>query len=347
MRVDAAASTDTISPGDPLQYTAIKLVKRPTLRITPDLFEVATLETPALEDGQILLKQTHMSLDPAMKGWMMDDRNSYIPPVELGEIMRSSGIAEVVESRNPKYTVGDRLHGMIGWTEYAVSTGAGLRKLPTGVPAEAVLCVLALPGLTAYQGLMNIGKPKAGETLVVSGAAGSVGSMVGQIGKAEGLRVVGTAGTDAKCRWLTDELGFDHAVNYKSAELATQLAEATPNGVDLYFENTGGPVQHATFRRMNAHGRIIVCGMIADYNTATPSAGPNWINMIKRRLTVTGFAMPDHWGEVPAMSQKLLAYFSAGQLKYRAHTLHGLESAIEGINLLFTGEKSGKLMVAL
>jgi len=330
-----------------VQYTAIKLVKRPTLSITPDLFEVVTLQSPELAEGEVLLKQTHMSLDPAMKGWMMEDRNSYIPPVELGEIMRSSGIAEVVESRNPKYTVGDRLHGLIGWTEYAVSTGAGLHKLPPGVPAEAVLCVLALPGLTAYQGLMNIGKPKSGETLVVSGAAGSVGSMVGQIAKAEGLHVVGTAGTDAKCSWLKDELGFDHAINYKSDDLADQIKDATPDGVDLYFENTGGPVQHITFDRMNPHGRIIVCGMIADYNTATPSAGPNWINMIKRRLTVTGFAMPDHWGDVPAMSQALLGYFGAGKLKYRAHTLQGLQSAIEGINRLFTGDKSGKLMIAL
>jgi NADPH-dependent curcumin reductase CurA len=173
-----------------MQYKAIKLVKRPTLTITPDLFETFVLETPELEEGQILLKQTHMSLDPAMKGWMTDDRNSYIPPVELGEIMRSSGVAEVVESKHEGFAAGDRVVGMIGWTEYAVSDGQGLNKLPPGISAEAVLCVLSLPGLTAYQGLMVIGKPKAGETLVVSGAAGSVGSMVGQLAttSAAGLR---------------------------------------------------------------------------------------------------------------------------------------------------------------
>ncbi len=330
-----------------MQYTAITLVKRPTLTITPDLFEVVKLETPKLADGQFLVKQTHMSLDPAMKGWMMEDRNSYIPPVELGDVMRSSGVGEVVESRNPGFAVGDRVVGMMGWTEYAVSNGTGLQKLPEGIPAEAVLCVLSLPGLTAYQGLMNIARPKSGETLVVSGAAGSVGSMVGQIAKAEGLRVVGTAGTEEKCRWLEDELGFDKAINYKSDDLAKQIKDATPDGVDIYFENTGGPVQHITFARMNAHGRIVVCGMIADYNTDKPSPGPNWINMIRRRLTVTGFAMPDHWGEVPAMTEKLLAYFTAGKLKYRAHKLQGLESAIEGINLLFTGGNTGKLMVEL
>ncbi len=330
-----------------MQYTAVKLVKRPELHITPDLFEVVTLETPELENGQILLKQTHMSLDPAMKGWMMADKGSYIPPVELGEIMRSSGVAEVVESKNDAFPVGTRVVGMIGWTEYAVSNGQGLNRLPPDVSAEVVLCVLALPGLTAYQGLMEFGEPKAGETLVVSGAAGSVGSMVGQIAKAEGLRVVGTAGTDEKCRWLEDELGFDAAINYKSPDMAREIAEATPDGVDVYFENTGGPVQHVVFYRMNAHGRIVVCGMIADYNTDKPSHGPNWMNIIRKRLTIQGYTMPDHWDRVPAIMDKLATLYAAGKLKYRAHTLKGLESAIDGINLLFTGENKGKLMVEL
>jgi len=330
-----------------MQYKAIKLVKRPDSHITPDLFETVILETPDLEDGQFLLKQTHMSLDPAMKGWMSADTGSYIPPVKLGDVMRSSGVAEVVESRNDAFPVGIRVVGMIGWTEYAVSSGEGLNTLPSDVSAEVVLCVLSLPGLTAYQGLMEIGKPKAGETLVVSGAAGSVGSMVGQIGKAEGLRVVGTAGTDEKCRWLEDELGFDKSINYKSEDLALQIAEATPDGIDLYFENTGGPVQHAVFYRMNAHGRIIVCGMIADYNTDKPSPGPNWMNIIRKRLIIQGFTMPDHWDNVPRIMDKLATYYAAGKLKYRAHKLDGLESAIEGINLLFTGANTGKLMVEL
>jgi hypothetical protein len=330
-----------------MEYKAIKLVKRPDIHITPDLFETVTLQTPDLQDGQFLLKQTHMSLDPAMKGWMMPDTDSYIPPVGLGEVMRSSGVAEVVESRHEGFPVGSRVMGMIGWTEYALSSGEGLTVLPEGVPADAVLCVLALPGLTAYQGLMEMGNPRAGETLVVSGAAGSVGSMVGQIAKAEGLRVVGAAGTDEKCKWLKEELGFDEAINYKAPNLEEALATATPDGVDIYFENTGGPVQHATFNRMNAHGRILVCGMIADYNTATPSAGPNWLNIIRKRLTIQGFTMPDHLDKIPEMSQKMATYLMNGQIKYRAHTLHGLESAIEGINLLFTGGNTGKLMVEL
>lgn len=330
-----------------MKYKAVKLVKRPAQNITPDIFELATLETPELKDGEILLKQTHMSLDPAMKGWMSEDKGSYIPRVELGDVMRSSGVAEVVESKNAAFAVGDQLLGMFGWREYAVSEGQGLRKLPAGLSAEAVLCVLALPGLTAYQGLIVQGQPSAGETLVVSGAAGSVGSMVGQIGKAEGLVVVGTAGSDEKCRWLTDELGFDHAINYKSEGLAEQLAEATPDGVDLYFENTGGPVQRIVYHRMNAHGRIIVCGMIADYTAEKPAPGPNWLNIIRKRLRIQGFTMPDHYDEIPAMSEQLLSYFMAGKLKYRSHKLHGLESAIDGINLLFTGGNEGKLMVVI
>jgi NADPH-dependent curcumin reductase CurA len=330
-----------------MHYKAVKLVKRPELEITPDLFEVVTLETRPLEDGEILLKQTHMSLDPAMKGWMMPDRGSYIPPVELGAVMRSSGLAEVVESRNPKFETGSRVMGMIGWTEYAITDGAGLQIVPADIPADAVLSVLALPGLTAYQGLINVARPKAGETLVVSGAAGSVGSIAGQIGKAEGLRVIGTAGSDEKCRWLEDELGFDKAINYKTAGLRAELAAAAPAGVDIYFENTGGPVQHAVYELMNAHGRIAVCGMIADYNTDTPAPGPNWMNIIRKRLTIQGFTMPDHVAQFPQIVQQIAAYFMAGKLKYRAHKLQGLESAIDGINLLFTGGNQGKLMVEL
>ena len=330
-----------------MQYTAIKLIKRPEVVITPDLFEVVTLDKPELKDGEFLMKQTHMSLDPAMKGWMSPDRDSYIPPVELGDIMRSSGVGEVVETKNEKFPVGARVQGMTGWSEYIVSNGERMNVLPEQVPTEAVLCVLALPGMTAYQGLMNIGKPKAGETIVVSGAAGSVGSLVGQIAKAEGLTVIGTAGTDDKCKWLVDELGFDAAINYKSSTLSEELKAAAPKGVDLFFENTGGAVQHAIFDLMNAHGRIMVCGMISDYNTTEPSAGPNWIPIIKKRLSIQGFTMPDHYDQVPQMMQAMSKYLMEGKIKYRAHTLEGLESAIEGINLLFTGGNTGKLLVKL
>jgi NADPH-dependent curcumin reductase CurA len=329
-------------------YTAINLIARPTPGpIGPELFEVVQNEIPCAGPGQILVKQTHMSLDPAMIGWMSPDPESYIPPVALGEVMRSSGLGEVVESNHPDFIAGDRVRGMIGWTEYLLSSGEGLSKIQAGVDAETVLSVFALPGLTATQGLFAFGNPKAGETIVVSGAAGSVGSIVGQLAKADGLNVIGVAGNDEKCDWIVNELGFDGAINYKTDDIAAKLAQLAPQGVDIYFENTGGPIQNHVFERMNAHGRIVVCGMIADYGTATPSAGPNWIPLIKKRITIRGFAMPDHFGEVPELLAKLTPYVMSGKIKYRSHILEGLETAIDGLNLFFTGGNKGKLIVKL
>ena len=329
-------------------YTAIKLVDRPAPGpISPDLFEVVQQDVPSAGPGQILVKQTHMSLDPAMIGWMSPDPESYIPPVGLGEVMRSSGLGEVIESNHPDYSVGDRVSGMMGWTEYIVSSGEGLNKVQPGLDAEMVLSVFALPGLTATQGLFGFGDPKAGETIVVSGAAGSVGSIVGQLAKAEGLTVIGVAGDDEKCEWIVNELGFDGAINYKTDDIPAKLAELAPKGIDIYFENTGGPIQQHVFDLMNAHGRIVVCGMIADYGNETPSAGPNWIPMIKKRLTIHGFAMPDHLAQAPELIAKLAPYVMEGKIKYRAHVLQGLESAIGGLNLFFSGANKGKLIVKL
>ncbi|MCJ8321707.1 MAG: NADP-dependent oxidoreductase [Colwellia sp.] len=329
-------------------YTAINLVARPTGGpVGPELFEVVQKEMPTIGEGQFLVKQNHMSLDPAMFGWMSPDTESYIPPVELGEVMRSSGVGEIVESNHPDFNIGDRVMGMMGWQEYFLTDGTGLNKVTAPLPDEAILSVFALPGLTATQGLYSIGKPQKGETLVVSGAAGSVGSIVGQLAKADGLTVVGIVGSDEKADWIINELGFDGAVNYKTDDLAAKLAELTPNGIDVYFENTGGPIQHHVFERMNAHGRIAVCGLIADYPKAEPDLAPNWIPIIKKRLTIQGFTMPDHFGEVPALLAKLTPYVMKGQIKHRAHVLQGLESAMTGLNLFFTGQNKGKLIVKL
>lgn len=329
-------------------YIAINLVARPEPGpITSDLFEVVQHEVPHAGPGEILVKQTHMSLDPAMLGWMSPDTESYIPPVALGDVMRSSGLGEVVESNNPDFKVGDRVMGMMGWTEYFLSSGEGLRQVQAGLDAEMVLSVFALPGLTATQGLYGFSEPKAGETIVVSGAAGSVGSLVGQLAKADGLNVIGVAGGEEKCSWLTDELGFDGAIDYKADDIDARLTELAPNGIDMYFENTGGPIQQHVIDHINAHGRIVVCGMIADYTAAVPSAGPNWIPIIKKRLNIHGFAMPDHFGEVPALIAKLTPYVMAGKIKHRSHVIEGLESAIDGLNLLFTGGNKGKLIVKL
>ncbi|UJJ32515.1 NADP-dependent oxidoreductase [Halopseudomonas maritima] len=329
-----------------MQYKAIKLVKRPNPDITADIFATVHLPLPALDEGQFLVRQTHMSLDPAMRTWLDEYDDSYLPPVQLGETMRAFGVGEVVESRNPDFPVGARVLGTTGWAEYVLGS-ADMRVVPQELPVGDLLGALHLPGLTAYLGLMEIGRPKAGETLVVTGAAGSVGSLVGQIGKAEGLRVVGFAGSDEKCAWLEQELGFDKAINYRAADLAAELAAAAPNGVDLFFENTGGPVQEVVFQQMNRLGRIIVCGVIADYNKHTPSPGPNWKEVNLKALRVEGFVVPDHFDKIDRMSKALLGYLQQGQLCYRLHTIKGLESAIDGINMLFDGRNQGKLVVEL
>lgn len=329
-------------------YTSINLVNRPTSAlISSDLFEIHNLEIPSAGPGQILIKQTHMSLDPAMIGWMSPDPESYIPPVGIGEVMRASGLGKVIESNHPDFSVGDTVRGMTGWTEYILSNGEGFTKLPADLDPEMALAVFALPGLTATQGLYGFGEPKAGETIVVSGAAGSVGSIVGQLAKADGLKVIGVAGDDEKCSWLRDELGFDGTINYKTDDIDSKLAQLAPNGVDIYFENTGGPIQHHVFERMNAHGRIVVCGMISDYGSANPSAGPNWIPLIKKRINIRGFAMPDHFADVPKLLEKLTPYVMNGQIKFRTHVLDGLESSIDGLNLFASGGNRGKLIVKL
>ena len=329
-------------------YTAINLIKRPQAGpISAELFEVIQKDLPKAGPGEILIRQNQMSLDPAMFGWMSPDTESYIPPVELGTVMRSSGIGEVVESNHPDYQVGDRVMGMMGWQEYALSNGEGMNKVEAPLPDDAVLSIFALPGLTATQGLFNVGKPRKGETIIVTGAAGSVGSLVGQLAKAEGLNVIGVVGNGEKADWIVNELGFDAAINYKSDDLDGQLAKLAPNGIDLYFENTGGSIQNLIFNRMNAHGRVVVCGMIADYSKEVPSPGPNWIPVIKKRLTIQGFTMPDHFAEVPSLLAKLTPYVMSGKIKHRCHILEGLESAIEGLNLFFTGENKGKLIVKL
>lgn len=329
-------------------YTAINLVARPSHgAVVPALFKVVKKEMPTIAEGKFLVKQNHMSLDPAMFGWMSPDTESYMPPVALGDVMRSSGIGEVVESKHPNFAVGDRVLGLMGWQEYYLTDGTGLNKVTAPLPDEAVLSIFSLPGSTATKGLYSIGKPQKGETLVVSGAAGSVGSIVGQLAKADGLTVIGIVGSDEKADWIVNELGFDGAINYKSDDLAGQLAKLTPQGIDVYFENTGGPIQHHVFARMNAHGRIAVCGLIADYQKEVPDLAPNWIPIIKKRLTVQGFTMPDHFGEIPALFEKLTPYVMKGQIKHRSHILEGLESAITGLNLFLTGENKGKLIVKL
>ncbi|MGO2511089.1 NADP-dependent oxidoreductase [Marinomonas polaris] len=330
-----------------MSYHSVKLIKRPELEITEDIFNIVTQDIPTPAEGEVLVKLSHLSLDPAMRGWMSADENSYIPPVKLGDTMRASGIGEVVKSNNERFPVGARVMGLMGLTEYAISDGNGLNVIPKELPAEAILSVIALPGITAYHGVFEVLKPEAGQTLIVTAAAGSVGSLVGQMAKNLGLTVVGVAGSDEKCQWLTKELGFDHAINYKDADFVEQLTLATPNGIDLFFENTGGVAQGPIFERMNPHGRIAVCGLIADYQKAEPAPGPSWVGIIKRRLSIQGFTMPDHFHRIPEYGQALGSMLGKGELKYRTHVIEGIENATSGINLLFDGKNTGKLIVKL
>ncbi|WP_369920557.1 NADP-dependent oxidoreductase [Marinomonas polaris] len=330
-----------------MSYHSVKLIKRPELEITEDIFNIVTQDIPTPAEGEVLVKLSHLSLDPAMRGWMSADENSYIAPVKLGDTMRASGIGEVVKSNNERFPVGARVMGLMGLTEYAISDGNGLNVIPKELPAEAILSVIALPGITAYHGVFEVLKPEAGQTLIVTAAAGSVGSLVGQMAKNLGLTVVGVAGSDEKCQWLTKELGFDHAINYKDADFVEQLTQATPNGIDLFFENTGGVAQGPIFERMNPHGRIAVCGLIADYQKAEPAPGPSWVGIIKRRLSIQGFTMPDHFHRIPEYGQALGSMLGKGELKYRTHVIEGIENATSGINLLFDGKNTGKLIVKL
>ena len=328
------------------QNSVITLVARPEKGLSADLFAKETRDIPSLEMGQVLVKQTHLSLDPAMVGWMSADTESYLPPVPLGDVMRSNGYGVVLESNDPDLKPGDHVMGMLGWQSHPVVKAKELNKLDPNLPPEMVLSVFAIPGLTATLGLFDYGKPKAGETLVVTGAAGSVGSMVGQLAKAEGMRVIGVAGSEEKCQWLM-ELGFDGAINYKTDDLEAKLEELTPNGIDVFFENTGGPIQPMIFDRMNAFGRIVVCGLIADYTAKAPAPGPSWINVVKKRLSIQGFVVPDHLHRAPEILATLTPYVQAGKIQYRSHVLEGLDSAMTGLTLLFTGENQGKLIVKL
>ncbi|WP_163831820.1 NADP-dependent oxidoreductase [Spartinivicinus ruber] len=330
------------------KFTVINLIHRPEGKvIKPELFEVIQKKLPAVNSGEFLVKQTHMSLDPAMIGWMSSDTKSYMPPIKLGSVMRSSGIGVVVESKNTDFAVGDRVMGQMGWQEYLITNGKAINKVEVQLPDETILSVLALPGLTATQGLLNIGKPKKGETIVVTGAGGAVGSIVGQLAKAKGLNVIGVVGSDEKADWIMSELGFDGAINYKTEAFDSQLTKLTPDGIDLFYENTGGFIQQLIIDRMNPHGRVIVCGLIADYGKAVPAAGPSWMNVIKRRLSIQGFTMTDHYKDIPSLLTKLTPYVVQGKIKHRSHIIEGLESAITGLNLLFTGENRGKLIVKL
>jgi NADPH-dependent curcumin reductase len=328
----------------------ILLVQRPVEMFTESCFEVVEESVPEPGEGEAVVQVEYFSLDPAMRGWVRDEP-SYLPPVQLGEVMRSGGAGRIVASNNPSLPVGSSVMGMLGWQEYALiggSTGAMANALPEGIELLDSLSLFGSTGVTAYFGVLDVGATKAGDTFVVSGAAGGVGSIAGQVAKILGCRVVGIAGSKAKCAFVVDELGFDACIDYKQGNVADALRDACPSGIDVYFDNVGGDILDAALQNMNDFGRIVACGMISRYNDATPSPGPSHItNIVTRRLRMQGFIVIDYLARFMEAAMQLGAWAAEGKLKNRVHVVDGFLSAPTAVNMLFTGENSGKLVVKL
>ena len=324
-----------------------RLAARPVGMIKESDFKWTEEPIPELGDGQVLVRNLYISLDPTNRGWV-NDIDTYLPPVAIGEVMRSIGIGEVVESRNRGFEEGDIVQGMFGWQEYAVSAGEGLNKLPMipGLPLTAFFGLFGHIGATAYYGLLDVAKPKAGETLVVSTAAGAVGSLVGQIGKIHGLRVVGLTGSDEKCRWITEELGYDAAINYKTEDVTESLKKHCPAGIDIYFENVGGAILDAVLSLINIRARIVLCGLISQYNSSEPVPGPyNFVQILVKRARVEGFIVLDYVDRFQEAFQEMGRWYSEGKLKYRVDVVEGLDQAPRAVNKLFDGSNTGKLIL--
>jgi len=323
-----------------------RLAARPEGLIEESDFEWVEEPVGDLEDGQVLVRNIYLSLDPANRGWV-GKGPSYVEPVQIGEVMRGLAVGVVEASRNDQFTEGDIVFGSIGWQDYGISNGSELRKItPSPLPLTAHLGLFGMVGLTAYFGLLDVGKPKAGETLVVSGAAGAVGSIVGQIGKIVGCRVVGIAGSDAKCAWLTDELGFDAAINYKTENVVRRLHTLCPDGIDVIFENVGGEILDAELMWINNHARVVICGLISRYNATEPVPGPYSFPMIViRRARVEGFIVIDYMDRATEAIQQMRQWHAEGRLTYRVDVYDGLETAPRNINRLFDGSHNGKLII--
>jgi NADPH-dependent curcumin reductase len=309
------------------------------------------VEEPAPEpaDAQVLVEVEYISLDPAMRAWMNDVR-SYIPPVEIGEVMRAAGIGRVVESRHPDHEVGDHVNGVFGVQRYAVSDGNGVTPVDTSLaPPPVHLGTLGLSGLTAYFGLLDVGRPEPGQTVVVSGAAGSVGSVVGQIARIKGCRAVGIAGGAEKCHWLVDELGFDAAIDYKAGDVRSQLREHAPDRVDVFFDNVGGEILDTVLLRLARGARVVISGAISQYNATEPSPGPaNYMQLLVMRASMTGFVIFDYAKRYPEAVAELVGWLRAGELRSREHVVEGdIRQFPEVLLKLFRGENTGKLVLAV
>jgi leukotriene B4 12-hydroxydehydrogenase/15-oxo-prostaglandin 13-reductase len=325
----------------------VLLASRPTGWVSEDNFRVETVPVPQPRDGEVLVKNAYLSLDPYMRG-RMNEGKSYAAKQEIGEVMIGGTVGEVVESKHPKFAKGDQVLGMLGWQQYGLSDGKGLNKVDASrVPLSAYLGVLGMPGVTAWVGLLDICQPKAGETVLVSAASGAVGSAVGQIAKIKGCRAVGIAGGKAKCDYVVKELGFDACVDYKAGRLNDDLKAALPDGVDCYFENVGGEILDAALRRMNAFSRIAVCGLISQYNATEPYGVKAIQSILTNRIKMQGFIVSDRMELWPKALPELVGWVAGGKIKYRETIAQGLENAPQAFIGLLKGENLGKQLVKL
>lgn len=327
-------------------YQQIVLATRPQGQLSPGNFRIETVPIPALQDGQLLVRNHYLSIDPYMR-MRVEDMKSYAEPQGLGKVMVGGTVGEVVESKNPRFRVGEFVAGAFGWSEMGVSDGSGLRRLDTSrIPLSAFLGVAGMPGMTAWYGLNQVIGARAGETIVVSAASGAVGSVVGQLARLRGCRAVGIAGGVEKCRYVVDELGFDACVDYRAGHLAEDLAAATPDGIDGLFENVGGALMDACLARMNPFGRIALCGLIASYDGQSLPLN-NVRMLLTMRLSLRGFIISEHMEFWPQGLAELGELVAAGKLKYRETISQGLRSAPEALIGLLHGKNFGKQLVRL
>lgn len=332
------------------QNRRIVLSQRPSGMVDDSVVTLETTPIPEPGPGEAVVKVSHISIDPTIRTWM-DDAPGYLPPIEIGAVVRSGGLGTVVASQNDHFPVGATVFGMLGWQDYAVvddTPGAG-QVVPEGMDPTAVLSVFGVTGMTAYFGLLDIGEPKEGDTVVVSGAAGATGSVVGQIAKIKGAaNVVGIAGSDEKCAWLVDELGFDAAINYKTEHVAKRLHELCPKGINIYFDNVGGDILDACLGQLAMKGRVVCCGAISAYNDRADSPGlKNYFTLITKRARMEGFLILDYLDRFAEGQADMFGWVLEGKVKHAVHVVDGLENAPDALNLLFTGGNTGKVIVAI
>jgi len=323
------------------------LRQRPQGLIQDGDLELIEIPVPDLKDAEVLVRTIYLSLDPTNRTWM-NDSQGYLPPVGLGEVMRGLTLGVVEASKSERFKEGDIVTPLSGgWADYAVVHEQGLRPVhrAPGMPLTANLSVLGMTGLTAYFGVTDVLKAKAGETLVISAAAGAVGSIAGQVAKQRGAHVIGIAGGPDKCRWLTEELGFDAAVDYKNEDVGEALDRLAPDGIDLNFENVGGDIMIAVWNRLNIHARMAVCGLISSYNATRMPPSPNFSRIITHRLNVQGFLVLDYAHRAREMVEEMGPWLAEGKVKWKVHVDDGLEGAVTSLNRLFTGDHDGKLLV--